>query len=138
MSKILTGSDATAVWIIYFHDLAINGSEYMSIDKFDLDVIPSEIAYDFGRVLDGDNNLGEAMNKFLNENSHEIFKYMKPKIMDELGEIFNEIGNQGERHGVASQPTKVSFRTNKNRWITETVDGASYQTGLAGKPYVWK
>nr|CAD7446461.1 unnamed protein product [Timema bartmani] len=87
-------SDATAVWIIYFHDLAINGSEYMSIDKFDLDVIPSDIAYDFGRVLDEDNNLGEAMSKFLNENSHEIFKYMKPKIMDELGEIFNEIGNQ--------------------------------------------
>nr|CAD7588888.1 unnamed protein product [Timema genevievae] len=35
----------------------------------------------------------------------------------------------GERRGVASQPTKVSFRANKNRWITETVDGASYWTG---------
>nr|CAD7569557.1 unnamed protein product [Timema californicum] len=31
--------------------------------------------------------------------------------------------NEGERCGVASQPTKVSFRANKNRWITETVDG---------------
>nr|CAD7413759.1 unnamed protein product [Timema poppensis] len=29
-------------------------------------------------------------------------------------------GREGERSGVASQPTKVSFRTNKNRWITET------------------
>nr|CAD7198467.1 unnamed protein product [Timema douglasi] len=38
-------------------------------------------------------------------------------------------GREGERCGVASQPTKVSFRTNKNRWITETVDGASYQIG---------
>nr|CAD7597233.1 unnamed protein product [Timema genevievae] len=38
-------------------------------------------------------------------------------------------GREGERLGVASQPTKVSFRTNKNRWITETVDGASYRTG---------
>nr|CAD7397051.1 unnamed protein product [Timema cristinae] len=28
-------------------------------------------------------------------------------------------GLEGERHGVASQPTKVSFRANKNRWITE-------------------
>nr|CAD7455076.1 unnamed protein product [Timema tahoe] len=45
---------------------------------------------------------------------------------------------EGERSGVASQPTKVSFRTNKNRWITETVDGASYRTGLAEKSYVWK
>ncbi|CAG2053042.1 unnamed protein product, partial [Timema podura] len=39
----------------------------------------------------------------------------------------------GERHGMASQPTKVSFRANKNRWITETVDGASYRTGLVEK-----
>nr|CAD7255975.1 unnamed protein product [Timema shepardi] len=45
---------------------------------------------------------------------------------------------EGEMRGVASQPTKVSFRANKNRWITETIDGASYQTGLAEKSYVWK
>nr|CAD7199204.1 unnamed protein product [Timema douglasi] len=31
-------------------------------------------------------------------------------------------GREGEMHGVATQPTKVSFRANKNRWITETVD----------------
>nr|CAD7202249.1 unnamed protein product [Timema douglasi] len=44
---------------------------------------------------------------------------------------------KGERRGVAwprpTQPTKVPLRTNKNRWITETVDGASYRTGLAEK-----
>nr|CAD7456645.1 unnamed protein product [Timema tahoe] len=37
-------------------------------------------------------------------------------------------GQEGERQGVASQQTKVSFRANKNRWITESVAGASYQT----------
>nr|CAD7441788.1 unnamed protein product [Timema bartmani] len=42
---------------------------------------------------------------------------------------------EGERHGMASQPTKVSFRPNKKRWTAETVDGASYQTGLAEKSY---
>nr|CAD7593710.1 unnamed protein product [Timema genevievae] len=45
-------------------------------------------------------------------------------------------GREGERRGVASQPTKVSFRANKNRWITETVDGASYRTDLAEKSYL--
>nr|CAD7266784.1 unnamed protein product [Timema shepardi] len=30
--------------------------------------------------------------------------------------------------GVAPHPTKVSVRANKNRWITENIDGASYQT----------
>nr|CAD7432281.1 unnamed protein product [Timema monikensis] len=40
-------------------------------------------------------------------------------------------GREGERHGVASQPTNVSFRANKNRWwITETVDDAIYWTGV--------
>nr|CAD7437987.1 unnamed protein product [Timema bartmani] len=38
-------------------------------------------------------------------------------------------GRDAERNDVASQPTKVFYRANKNRWITETVDGASYRTG---------
>nr|CAD7392870.1 unnamed protein product [Timema cristinae] len=38
-------------------------------------------------------------------------------------------GRESESRGVASQPTRVSFRANKNRWITETVDGSSYRTG---------
>nr|CAD7259921.1 unnamed protein product [Timema shepardi] len=41
----------------------------------------------------------------------------------------SQLRHRGGRD-VASQPTKVSFRANKNRWITETVDGASYRTGL--------
>nr|CAD7397983.1 unnamed protein product [Timema cristinae] len=41
----------------------------------------------------------------------------------------------GERRGVASRSTKVSFRANKNRQITETVDDASYRTSLAEKSY---
>nr|CAD7424927.1 unnamed protein product [Timema monikensis] len=40
-------------------------------------------------------------------------------------------GREGERCGVASQPTKVYFCANKNRWITETVDGASYQRDIS-------
>nr|CAD7444515.1 unnamed protein product [Timema bartmani] len=45
-------------------------------------------------------------------------------------------GLEGERRGMASQPTKVFLHANKNRWITETVDGARYRTGLAEKLYV--
>nr|CAD7267398.1 unnamed protein product [Timema shepardi] len=39
----------------------------------------------------------------------------------------NPILWEGERRGGASQPTNVSFRANKNRGVTETVDGASYR-----------
>nr|CAD7427309.1 unnamed protein product [Timema monikensis] len=40
-------------------------------------------------------------------------------------------GREGEKRGVASQLIEVSFHTNKNRWIMDTVDSASYRTGLA-------
>ncbi|CAG2054188.1 unnamed protein product [Timema podura] len=40
---------------------------------------------------------------------------------------------EGERRSVDSQPTKVSFRVNKNRFITENIDVASYRTGALGK-----
>nr|CAD7204875.1 unnamed protein product [Timema douglasi] len=43
-------------------------------------------------------------------------------------EDLRDCGWEGERRGVASQPIKVSFHANKNRWITETIDGASYRT----------
>nr|CAD7202855.1 unnamed protein product [Timema douglasi] len=58
---------------------------------------------------------------------------------DETGRFDKDDGGrEGERRSVASQPINVSFHANKNRWITETVDGASYWTGLAGKSYVEK
>nr|CAD7261374.1 unnamed protein product [Timema shepardi] len=50
-----------------------------------------------------------------------------------LKSILWDGGREGERRGVASQPTKVSFRANKNRWITETVDGSSYRTDCSGQ-----
>nr|CAD7261119.1 unnamed protein product [Timema shepardi] len=45
-----------------------------------------------------------------------------------LKPILGDDGRKGERRGTALQPTKVSFRANKNRWITETADGTSYRT----------
>nr|CAD7423675.1 unnamed protein product [Timema monikensis] len=60
------------------------------------------------------------------------------RLLEDTEIVECEFQRAGERHGVASQPTKVSFRANKNKWITETVDGASHQTSLAEKSYVWK
>nr|CAD7573376.1 unnamed protein product [Timema californicum] len=59
---------------------------------------------------------------------------MKPLALStaSLKPIFWDGGWEGERRGMASQLTKVSFRANKNRWIMETVDRASYRTGRVG------
>nr|CAD7569225.1 unnamed protein product [Timema californicum] len=40
---------------------------------------------------------------------------------------------EGKGCGVASQPTKVSFHANKNRWITDTFDSASYQAEVMAR-----
>ncbi|CAG2055322.1 unnamed protein product, partial [Timema podura] len=46
------------------------------------------------------------------------------------------VGGRSERRGAVSQSTEVSFCANKNRWITETVDGANYRTCIAEKSYI--
>nr|CAD7442289.1 unnamed protein product [Timema bartmani] len=68
------------------------------------------------------------------------FMFLRPLALSSasLKPILWDGGWEGERRGVASQPTKVSFRANNNRWITEIVDSASYRTGLKEKSYVWK
>ncbi|XP_063224145.1 protein takeout-like [Bacillus rossius redtenbacheri] len=87
-------SDVTAMWFIYLQHTGLNVTRYLMIENFGLDVIPSSIGYHFGGALDGDNNLGEVTNVFLNENSNEIFNDMKPKIVKSLSEIFSVIANQ--------------------------------------------
>nr|CAD7578714.1 unnamed protein product [Timema californicum] len=58
---------------------------------------------------------------------------------DSIATLVKEmVGGRVKGVAMASQPTKVSFHANKNTWITETVDGANYRTGLADKSYVWK
>nr|CAD7427052.1 unnamed protein product [Timema monikensis] len=57
-----------------------------------------------------------------------------PREVEEVLKPFFSTG-EGESRGVASLPTKVSFRANKNRWIAGTIDDASYRTGLAEKSY---
>nr|CAD7412754.1 unnamed protein product [Timema poppensis] len=60
------------------------------------------------------------------------FHSRKTSLSASLKPILWDGGREGD---VASQPTKVSFRANKNRLITETVDGASYQTAHNSKPH---
>nr|CAD7202883.1 unnamed protein product [Timema douglasi] len=64
--------------------------------------------------------------------------YLRPLALTSasLKSILWDGGREGERRGVAPQPTEVFVRANKKRWITETVDGASYRTGLVEKSAV--
>ncbi|XP_049851986.1 protein takeout-like [Schistocerca gregaria] len=88
-------TDVTAVWILFYHTEARqDGRRYIALDEFGLDVIPSDVSYKFGEQLDGDNELGTAMNMFLNENSHEIFNQLKPRTTRIFSQLFRDVANQ--------------------------------------------
>nr|CAD7440758.1 unnamed protein product [Timema bartmani] len=53
------------------------------------------------------------INALLANNIQPVSASLEPILWDGEQEV--------ERHGLASQPSKVSFRANKNRWIMETV-----------------
>lgn len=88
-------TDVSAAWIIYLAQSdEFQGHTYYMIDQFLIDIIPSDISAHFGENIDGDNRIGSAFNLFFNENAHEIFKTVKPKISEALSNIFGNIANQ--------------------------------------------
>ncbi|CAG2057986.1 unnamed protein product, partial [Timema podura] len=98
-------------------------------------VCPVDVHFQPGKTLPDLQSLHAAM-KFLKERqgSHQPFLlavgFHKPHVPLKYPRKY--LSNK------AGWQTKVSVRANKNRRITETIDDASYQTGLAGKSYVWK
>ncbi|KAJ9577443.1 hypothetical protein L9F63_005944, partial [Diploptera punctata] len=80
-------TEALSVLIVYYK----TEEDRLAVESLNLDLIPSHISYDMGQALDGDNKLGEAMNTFLNENSHEVFTALKPRITRILGDILGDV-----------------------------------------------
>lgn len=83
----INASDVLSVIILYYK----TDEDHLAVESLSLDLIPSIIAYDMGDSLDGDNKMGEVMNGFLNENSHEVFTALKPRITKLLGDILGGV-----------------------------------------------
>lgn len=88
-------TDVSAAWIIYLAKSdEFQGHQYYMIDQFLIDIIPSDISAHFGESIDGDNKIGSAFNTFFNENAHEIFKTVKPKVSEALSNVFASLSNK--------------------------------------------
>ncbi|XP_069682345.1 protein takeout-like isoform X2 [Periplaneta americana] len=83
-------TDVIVVLIVYY----VPSNLYLAVERLTIDLIPSGITYDFDKYLDGDNKLGEAMNVFLNENSHEVFSAMKPQIVDMFSQVMTDVSDK--------------------------------------------
>uniref|UniRef100_R4FLV3 Putative takeout obp n=2 Tax=Rhodnius prolixus TaxID=13249 RepID=R4FLV3_RHOPR len=89
----VTMSEVTSGWFVYVTVMTLNGTEYLQVDHLGLDVMPLEVNVESARLFDGDNKLGTSLNTFLNENAFELYKLLKPRIMDYFQDIFQIVIN---------------------------------------------
>ncbi|XP_075145239.1 protein takeout-like [Haematobia irritans] len=61
-----------------------NGKTYASLEHVKLDIKPESVQFYFENLFKGDKNLGDNMNKFLNENWKDIFQEIKPQFSKAL------------------------------------------------------
>ncbi|KAK9504243.1 hypothetical protein O3M35_010618 [Rhynocoris fuscipes] len=89
----VTMSEVNSAWLVYLYVATINGTEYLRVDHLGLDVMPLEVTVQAAQLLDGDNTLGVSLNTYLNENAFELFKMVKPRIMNYFQDIFQKVIN---------------------------------------------
>ncbi|XP_014483190.1 PREDICTED: protein takeout-like [Dinoponera quadriceps] len=75
-----------------------DGETYIKFKKYDFRIKEAKLEMQFENLFGGDARLGETMNKFINENSKEIFDEVKPAyekvFSDATSGIFNKIFSQ--------------------------------------------
>lgn len=69
------------------------GREYLEVLRTKLILNPKSIHFLLENLFNGDKTLGDNMNKFLNENSHDIFNELKPSIVEAIGVIITAIAS---------------------------------------------
>lgn len=67
------------------------GDVYMDVNRLRLKVEPESMHFDFSNLFNGDKELGDNMNLFLNENWSEIFGELRGSIATAFAQIFKSI-----------------------------------------------
>lgn len=78
---------------IYCEKYQKNGETYLRIKKYVVTFNPSRVSLRFENLFDGDNILGEQMNRFINENSDVLFKELQAPYEETFGLVFTKISN---------------------------------------------
>ncbi|XP_034247581.1 protein takeout-like [Thrips palmi] len=67
---------------------------YLNVTEFSFTIDTKKLHLNFENLFNGNKELGSTMNHFLNENSAEVLKELKPAISDGFGEVFKQISNR--------------------------------------------
>ncbi|XP_070505512.1 protein takeout-like [Chironomus tepperi] len=70
-----------------------NGKNYMQIDKLRLNFDVKRASLHFSNLFNGNAQLGDALNNFMNENWMDILNDLKPAMADSLGAVYKSLLN---------------------------------------------
>ncbi|KAF5299976.1 hypothetical protein FQA39_LY11349 [Lamprigera yunnana] len=67
--------------------------EYFSIKDFYVDFVLGHVSIKLNNLFNGDKQLGDAMNTFINDNWQSVVKEVKPILEDNIAKIFKNMTN---------------------------------------------
>lgn len=71
-----------------------NGKQYIQTERFNLDFDTSRLHINLENLFNGNKELGENMNQFLNQNWRDILNELKPAITFAVEELLKSIINR--------------------------------------------
>lgn len=89
----LTIDDVELTYLFDGNSIEKEGEQYLEIQNMNFSFIPQNVKGYFGNLFNGDKELGDAMNKHLNDNWRSIFDEMKPAIFKTLGDVQSVVMN---------------------------------------------
>lgn len=70
------------------------GKKYIKIVDYIVSIVPEKMTFKFDNLFNGDQRLGDEINKVLNENWDAIFNDVKPSYDQTFGLIFKDLANR--------------------------------------------
>lgn len=70
------------------------GKQHLKVTDYKLELVPEKAEYRFENLFNGDKQLGDAMNKILNDNEKEIFKDVGSGYGDSFALLFKDMANK--------------------------------------------
>ena len=77
-----------------YKDYVKNNKTYFMVDNDVLDAEPEEVYINFENLFGGNKEVGDNINKVLNENAKEIYQERKPVYNDLMKQVVTEVLNR--------------------------------------------
>ncbi|PNF31864.1 Protein takeout, partial [Cryptotermes secundus] len=87
-------TDIDATCSVQGEHITIGGNTHYSVKSFDVKFSVGDARLYLGDLFNGDRELGDAMNLFLNENWKNIATELQPLLEVKIGQLFKEFSNK--------------------------------------------